>query len=911
MPHLGTLPGAPLVDGGASRNAPWERPSGASNKRPFMAAHRSLRSAAIQLVLVLLVPQLCCPFLCTALSLPLPKGGTAASPMPPLPGERCAARPPWEAPPRAPAFLSAGRVLPHLLSSSRAPRGEGALRTSLRSSVFAETEGIQTEPPECLTAAVSALARKELTPLFPELQVAPEASYLRAEGGRGFRVRLSECGYVELVAFGRVVEARDSRVWDCVWCWLQLNPLFAEALAKRGIEYMTDIQLRSFDPILSGQDCIARSETGSGKTLAFVLPLLESILARRKAASQNAFLQSGGSQEQPLSLGSRGAQVAQPQLLVLAPTRELARQVHNEVGALGAPLGISSVCVYGGVPIQQQLREIRALLNPRRQHQQGRPNHEHLVPSEGALDVVVATPGRLMDLAGLGESSGREEHFQSILSLQSIRHVVLDEADEMLKLGFAEAVDTILTAALAIRVSGEGDTPDVSQASASKAGASQLPRQQQLLLFSATRPPWVQKVATKYLRAPLNIDVMHQRTLRTSSTVAHMRMELPFGLSSSSLSSILKDCVLCLSGRDRQSVVFVPTKAEADALGHAEGMGLLSAAVLHGGIEQETREKVMQGFRSGRYRALICTDVAARGIDVANVDLVIQYGVVPDSDQYIHRSGRTGRAGRRGVSLLLHTPNERREAERLEKSCGIRFDRRELPSVEEVLEATSGCVSRELDSVSPSLMPFFLSAAADVLKRAEREGVNLQQVVARALAVAAGVKELPSRSLLTLRAGEKTLELKRLTDWASAREAGDWFTRVMRQSEDQQLNFKFGEPRLHATDKTAAYLDIQEGGLDEVVKAVNIWTQLHPHDTVRISLPTTRPLLEPLRVSTISSPQHRPGGARRNWGGGGGRPPRSFPFERKEGRPRFSQGASYSDYSSDGLRGQRPYKRSR
>ncbi|XP_026193498.1 DEAD-box ATP-dependent RNA helicase 53 [Cyclospora cayetanensis] len=688
---------------------------------------------------------------------------------------------------KGPLWPLTGRVLPHLLSSSRAPRGEGALRTSLRSSVFAETEGIQTEPPECLTAAVSALARKELTPLFPELQVAPEASCKRQTPQTNPAELISKIprkvasyhsltNTLQLVGCGPVlvVEARDSRVWDCVWCWLQLNPLFAEALAKRGIEYMTDIQLRSFDPILSGQDCIARSETGSGKTLAFVLPLLESILARRKAASQNAFLQSGGSQEQPLSLGSRGAQVAQPQLLVLAPTRELARQVHNEVGALGAPLGISSVCVYGGVPIQQQLREIRALLNPRRQHQQGRPNHEHLVPSEGALDVVVATPGRLMDLAGLGESSGREEHFQSILSLQSIRHVVLDEADEMLKLGFAEAVDTILTAALAIRVSGEGDTPDVSQASASKAGASQLPRQQQLLLFSATRPPWVQKVATKYLRAPLNIDVMHQRTLRTSSTVAHMRMELPFGLSSSSLSSILKDCVLCLSGRDRQSVVFVPTKAEADALGHAEGMGLLSAAVLHGGIEQETREKVMQGFRSGRYRALICTDVAARGIDVANVDLVIQYGVVPDSDQYIHRSGRTGRAGRRGVSLLLHTPNERREAERLEKSCGIRFDRRELPSVEEVLEATSGCVSRELDSVSPSLMPFFLSAAADVLKRAEREGVNLQQVVARALAVAAGVKELPSRSLLTLRAGEKTLELKRLTDWASAREAGDW-----------------------------------------------------------------------------------------------------------------------------------------
>ncbi|KAL8455228.1 hypothetical protein Emag_000931 [Eimeria magna] len=565
----------------------------------------------------------------------------------------------------------------------------------------------------------------------------------------------------------------------------EIQPITAQSLEKRGIVHLTNIQLKTFEPVYSGRDVIGRSETGSGKTLAFVLPLMERIARRRAEAVHTP-------------------ETVQPQLLVLAPTRELARQVQSEVEAVGGPLGLSSVCLYGGVALQQQLRAVREASQRR-----GR------VPG---IDVIVSTPGRLIDFMGLAASD--EKAPQSLIHLQDVRHVVLDEADEMLKLGFAEAVEAILFSVLS-RTRGlkqqrgapaggaPGKDPPSSTTSQRQGGAppSDPVAPQQVLLFSATQPPWVEGVGRK-----------------TASAVEHVAMELPMGLPVSVLASIIQDCLLTFSARDRQSIVFVATKSMADQLAHAGATAsglMLPSAVLHGGIEQETREKVMQGFRQGRYKALICTDVAARGIDVANVDLVIQCGIAYDSDVFIHRSGRTGRAGRRGISLLLYTSQEKRELQRLQKACGIRFESRDLPSVDEVLTAASESLSRRLDEISSDLMPFFSAAATQMMQRAKALGVSPHDVVARALAVAAGFKDLPSRSLLSLQPGLRTLLLvKEKGCWGSAEEADSWLAEQMLQSQEAPSSWRVGAPREHADDPKRVYLDVRQEALETVLSLV-------------------------------------------------------------------------------------------
>ncbi|KAL8454818.1 hypothetical protein Emed_000069 [Eimeria media] len=548
----------------------------------------------------------------------------------------------------------------------------------------------------------------------------------------------------------------------------EIQPVTAQSLEKRGIIHLTNIQcgglqLKTFEPVYSGRDVIGRSETG----------------------------------------------------------RELARQVQSEVEAVGGPLGLSSVCLYGGVALQQQVRAVREASQRRR----GPPG----------IDVVVSTPGRLIDFMGLANSE--EEAPQNLIHLRDVNHVVLDEADEMLKLGFAEAVETILLSVLS-RTRGPQQQRGAPAAGASPSFTSSNRRPggrpsgdsgapQQVLLFSATQPPWVEGVGRKYLVDPLIVDAINTRTHRqasTASAVEHVAMELPSGLPAPVMASVIRDCVLTFSERDRQSIVFVATKAMADQLAHAGATAsglMLSSAVLHGGIEQETREKVMQGFRQGRYKALICTDVAARGIDVANVDLVVHCGIAYDSDVFVHRSGRTGRAGRRGLSLLLYNPQEKRELHKLQKTCGIRFESRDLPSVNEVLTAASESLSRRLDEVSPDLMPFFSNAANQIMQRAEAKGINARDVIARALAVAAGFKDLPSRSLLSLQPGLRTLELvKKKGSWGSAEEADSWLADQMLHSQEAPSAWRVGPPREHADDPKRVYLDVRQEALEAILSVV-------------------------------------------------------------------------------------------
>ncbi|KYK69152.1 DEAD/DEAH box helicase domain-containing protein, partial [Toxoplasma gondii TgCatPRC2] len=580
----------------------------------------------------------------------------------------------------------------------------------------------------------------------------------------------------------------------------KISTATVEALRARGITTMTPIQSESYEVLFEGRDVVARSETGSGKTIGFALPLMER--ERRemeKDFSRDSPAEDGNSSANDTSRDSGFYE--QPRLLILEPTRELARQVAQEVERLGESLDLSSFCVYGGVPMESQLRQLRRekqrtagrLLSPGTPD--GASSSEKRLRKQaasGRLDVLIATPGRLLDLMGLNE--GRETP-QRDIDLSSVRRVVLDEADEMLKLGFAADVERILQK------------------------VKENPFNVQLILFSATTPGWVQDVAGTHLRNPTNIDILAERKLRTSTTVSHLAVRLPSltpsasalprssssGRGSSSAvaaaAPLLQDLILAESENGKQAIVFVPTKADADALANAADFERVGASVLHGDIGQETRQAVMEGFRRGRYKVLIATDVAARGIDVDSVDLVLHCGVPTDADTYIHRSGRTGRAGRAGKSLVLVSPQETADLERLERACGFKFSFIHLPSPNAILKSGAATASRLLDSISPSVLPFFRPAAEDVIRRGNLHGVSAVDIVARALAAAANMKALPQRSLLTGMAAQLTvLFANRRREWKSSNDVYYWI-RVVAEDLGVELPPTLGDIRRSAADR--------------------------------------------------------------------------------------------------------------
>ncbi|PFH33774.1 DEAD/DEAH box helicase domain-containing protein [Besnoitia besnoiti] len=598
-------------------------------------------------------------------------------------------------------------------------------------------------------------------------------------------------------------------------CFASMHPRISretvEQLEARGITTMTPVQSESYESLFDGRDMIARSETGSGKTIGFALPLME----REQREMEKDFSAKADAEDSDKEARrhrkDRGF-YEQPRILILEPTRELARQVAEEVVRLGGPLSLTSFCLYGGVPVESQLRQLRrekkkaiALafaaasdgdeLFERAEKRNARDGKD----DRGRLDVLVATPGRLLDLMGL---KADREISQDDIDLSSVRHVVLDEADEMLKLGFAEDVEKILKK------------------------VKENPFPVQTILFSATTPAWVQDVAGTHLKRPKRIDVFAERKLRTASTVSHLAVRLPAssapargrfaasatrrGNSSTVLAAapLLQDLILAESESGKQAIIFVPTKADADALANAADFEKIGAGVLHGDIGQETRQAVMDGFRRGRYKVLVATDVAARGIDIDSVDLVLHCGVPGDADTYIHRSGRTGRAGRTGKSLVLVSPEEIHDLEKLERACGFKFSFISLPSPKAILKSGAASASRLLDSVSPAVLPFFRPAAQDLLRRGDLHGVSPVDVLSRALAVAANMKTLPQRSLLTGMAGQATVRFaNRQRVWKSTSDIYYWI-RVIAEDLRVELPPTLGDIRRSATERRVAYFDL-------------------------------------------------------------------------------------------------------
>src|SRR5688572_20604288 len=342
---------------------------------------------------------------------------------------------------------------------------------------------------------------------------------------------------------------------------LGLRPELTEALTALGYEAPTPIQERTIPRMLAGGDLIGQAQTGTGKTAAFALPILEKIDPKKR----------------------------ETQALVLTPTRELAMQVADAIHTYSSKLGpVSVLPVYGGAPIVPQLKRL-----------------------ERGAHVVVGTPGRLIDHLDRGS-----------LNLSKVRVIVLDEADEMLKMGFIEEVERIL------------------------AGA---PAERQIALFSATMPDEVLRIAKRHLRNPERIEIEHP----TMSTplIEQRFLNVSEGQKLEVLTQILE-----IEQQNEAVLIFRRTKTgSAELAEKLEGRGF-AAVAMHGDMTQVLRESVIRRLRSGQVEIVVATDVAARGLDVEQITHVINYDVPHDVEAYVHRIGRTGRAGRSGVATLFVTP---------------------------------------------------------------------------------------------------------------------------------------------------------------------------------------------------------------------------------------------------------------
>jgi ATP-dependent RNA helicase DeaD len=364
---------------------------------------------------------------------------------------------------------------------------------------------------------------------------------------------------------------------------------FAATLAALGYEEPTPIQRAGIPPLLAGRDLLGEAATGTGKTAAFALPLLQRAL---------------------------GAAVRphHPRALVLVPTRELAIQVAEAVHRYGRERHASVVPVYGGQPIGQQLRVLAR-----------------------GVEVVVATPGRALDHLERGT-----------LQLEDVAFVVLDEADEMLDMGFAEDLEAIL---------------------------SRLPAEHQTALLSATLPARILGLARRYLRDPVRIAIGREATPSGEAPrVRQVAYLVPPVHKSAALARVLD------MEQPASAIVFCRTRLEVDELYEAMNARGYRAEALHGGFSQEQRDRVMRRFRGEQTDLLVATDVAARGLDIQHVSHVVNYGLPSDPDDYVHRIGRTGRAGRDGVAITFLAPRERRLLANVQAATGQRIALETIPT---------------------------------------------------------------------------------------------------------------------------------------------------------------------------------------------------------------------------------------
>ncbi|ANC71265.1 MULTISPECIES: DEAD/DEAH box helicase [Deinococcus] len=438
-----------------------------------------------------------------------------------------------------------------------------------------------------------------------------------------------------------------------------IAPELAARLEERGITEASPIQAESLPHTLAGRDLIGRARTGTGKTLAFALPIIMKLEPSRERARL-------------------------PRAIVVAPTRELAKQVADEFSKSG--VGLTTVTVYGGAAYGPQENALRR-----------------------GVDVVVGTPGRLIDHLERGN-----------LDLSAVQFAVLDEADEMLSVGFADAIETIL---------------------------QKTPEERQTMLFSATLNNDIKRLSRNYLKDPLIVDMVGEGKSQAAQTVEHLKVKV-----GRSRTRVLADLLTVYN--PEKAIVFTRTKREADELANELIHRGLESEALHGDLAQTQRERALGAFRSGRVGVLVATDVAARGLDIPEVDLVVQYHLPQDPESYVHRSGRTGRAGRTGTAIIMYGDRENREVMGLERITGVRFKERPLPTPSEVAQASARASSEMVRRVDPEAAQGFQAEAEQLFSELGLEAL------ARALAKISGVTEpAKAASLLSGEEGLTTLIL--------------------------------------------------------------------------------------------------------------------------------------------------------
>ncbi len=370
---------------------------------------------------------------------------------------------------------------------------------------------------------------------------------------------------------------------------LGLAPGLCRALSGLGYEEPTPIQRAAVPPLIAGRDLVGQAATGTGKTAAFALPVLQRILGRNGPAEVLA--------------------------LILVPTRELAIQVSEAMHSYGRDMSVRVLPVYGGQPIGPQLRAL-----------------------DRGVDVVVATPGRALDHITRGT-----------LDLSGLEIVVLDEADEMFDMGFAEDIELIL-----------GETPQNRQAA----------------LFSATMPPRIDGTVRRYLSDPVRVELGHKASASSDGLLVRQTAYMtPRGYKPAALARVLD------VETPAAAVVFCRTRDEVDQVTETLNGKGYRAEALHGGMDQQQRDRVMGRLRGGSLDLLVATDVAARGLDVGRLTHVVNYDVPSAPDSYVHRIGRVGRAGREGTAITLAEPRERNMLKAIERATGRPIAIEKLPTV--------------------------------------------------------------------------------------------------------------------------------------------------------------------------------------------------------------------------------------
>ncbi|HMB23355.1 MAG TPA: DEAD/DEAH box helicase [Anaerolineales bacterium] len=428
---------------------------------------------------------------------------------------------------------------------------------------------------------------------------------------------------------------------------LNLRAELAQAITELGYSEPTPIQAGIIPIMLAGADVIGQAQTGTGKTAAFALPILHNFTPQRHV-----------------------------QALILAPTRELALQVADSMTVYGKHLGVRVLAVYGGQPYGPQISRLNR-----------------------GVDVVVGTPGRMLDLLE-----------RKALNIQHIRTLVLDEADEMLNMGFMEDVEKIL---------------------------AETPAERQTALFSATLPPRIRALANRFMRDPQPVTIK-----RDTLTLASTEQRYYLVHESDKTNALTR---LFEVEPIKSALIFARTRAETATLANELVVRGIPAEAIHGDLDQHAREAVLNRFRSNQLKVLVATDVAARGLDIEDISHVFNYHLPDDAEVYVHRIGRTGRAGRTGVAITLISPREKRRLREVEALTRQPIKKMELPTTaeihrrreEELVEKVKvwlgrGRFKRELEMVQELIAaghdPLNVAAAALKIARADEKQRPIAEV---------------------------------------------------------------------------------------------------------------------------------------------------------------------------------------